>query len=292
MIFLAVTRIGEAANPGPPPHLHAQARVAATTSLDDPEAFGEIDEDTYEGGADANWEVGDLAAHEPDLAPDLAAGLAARSPEDRQTLMDFIISRRAEVAVEQATRRAEQQRCGRPPDFIACKKYTGTRAGMAFKLGEEGLGYHRDGGPTISVMDEVWPLHGTPPVTLVVDELVPPTSCPPPQTPRTAPNRSRRRKRKQGGSTRIGPEALQPTKLNGETQLCSGGEHLGLDSQCPTWPDDGSLAAGCEQHRQQGLWAVDSVNPDCWPSALEYLKMSAADLALIQECRDRQGPSH
>ena len=139
MIFFAVARIGEAANPGPPPpQLHVRASTAATTSLDDPEAFGEIDEDRYEGVADTNWEVDDAAALELDLHPDLAEGLAARSPEDRQTLTDFIISRRAEVAVEQAARRAEQQRCGRRPTSSRARNTRGQEPGWRSSLGRKG----------------------------------------------------------------------------------------------------------------------------------------------------------
>lgn len=163
---------------------------------------------------------------------------------------------------------------------------------MAFKLGDEGLVYYRDGVPVhISVQREVRPMHGTPPVALAIDELIPaaPGLLGPgsrlPHTPRAAPNRSRK-KRKKKANARAGPEALRPTKrVDSGTLLCCGGGRLDLDPQCPTWPDDGSLAAGCEQHRRQGLWAIETLNPDCWPSALEYLKMTTADVALIQECK-------
>lgn len=124
-----------------------------------------------EDAGDDNWEVDRSTVPELDLSPRLATALEAKSPEDRQTLTDFIITRRAEVALEQAARRAE--RC-QPPDFIDCKKREGPRVGMAFKLGDEGLGYYRDGIPVnISVQLEARPMYGTPPVTLAIDDLIP-----------------------------------------------------------------------------------------------------------------------
>ena len=38
-------------------------------------------------------------------------------------------------------------------------------------------------------------------------------------------------------------------------------------------------------HREKGLWALDTVNPNAWPGATEVLATSTADFVAIQEAR-------
>ena len=45
-----------------------------------------------------------------------------------------------------------------------------------------------------------------------------------------------------------------------------------------------STIANCN-FRKCGLFAIDSVNPNCWAGAREHLALSSADLALFQEVR-------
>ena len=38
-------------------------------------------------------------------------------------------------------------------------------------------------------------------------------------------------------------------------------------------------------HREQGLWAVDTVNPNAWPAAAAYLKQTSFDFCCVQEAK-------
>ena len=38
-------------------------------------------------------------------------------------------------------------------------------------------------------------------------------------------------------------------------------------------------------HRGLGLWAIDTINPNAWGGALEYLATTAADIVMVQEAR-------
>ena len=40
-----------------------------------------------------------------------------------------------------------------------------------------------------------------------------------------------------------------------------------------------------KSHRELGLWAIDSVNPNAWAGAEEYLSGSGADFAGVQETK-------
>ena len=51
------------------------------------------------------------------------------------------------------------------------------------------------------------------------------------------------------------------------------------------WPREESVAAGNRTHRKHKLLAIDSLNPNSWTNAEEYLKHTAADLALVQETK-------
>ena len=38
-------------------------------------------------------------------------------------------------------------------------------------------------------------------------------------------------------------------------------------------------------HRENGLWAFDTVNPNAWPGAADFLASTAADFVAVQEAR-------
>ncbi len=63
-----------------------------------------------------------------------------------------------------------------------------------------------------------------------------------------------------------------------ESSEAGGGAH---------WPHDGSLSAADRSHVVAGLWAIDTLNPNAWPGAIEYLGQSAADFVTVQESRVR-----
>ena len=46
---------------------------------------------------------------------------------------------------------------------------------------------------------------------------------------------------------------------------------------------------GDTSHREAGLWAIDTLNPNAWNSAAEFLRLSSADFFLTQEVKKRAG---
>ena len=57
----------------------------------------------------------------------------------------------------------------------------------------------------------------------------------------------------------------------------------------PAWLDDGVLSGTNRDHLKRGLWALDTVNPNAWGGACEYLAMSSADVVFVQEALLRNG---
>ena len=55
------------------------------------------------------------------------------------------------------------------------------------------------------------------------------------------------------------------------------------------WDNDSSVPLGCINHRTQGWWAFDSLNPNAWPAGLDYMRRSGADVVLMQEARVKDG---
>ena len=51
------------------------------------------------------------------------------------------------------------------------------------------------------------------------------------------------------------------------------------------WPKEESVASSDRSHRKHNLLAIDSLNPNAWKGAAEYLKHTVADFAVIQEAR-------
>ncbi len=82
---------------------------------------------------------------------------------------------------------------------------------------------------------------------------------------------------------RRGPQSCRPTlgKKTGIIGDSSAGQRH--DAGADVCPDDGTLAAKDRSHVVAGLWAIDTVNPNAWPSTMEYLQLSAADLVVTQE---------
>ena len=56
-----------------------------------------------------------------------------------------------------------------------------------------------------------------------------------------------------------------------------------------TWPDDSTLSVFDVEHRKVWWWAVDTVNPNVWPTATLYLATTSADIALVQEAKVEKG---
>ena len=58
---------------------------------------------------------------------------------------------------------------------------------------------------------------------------------------------------------------------------------ISTDDGC--WDNDSSVPLVCINHRTQGWWAFDSLNPNAWPEGLDYMRRSGADVVLKQETR-------
>ena len=64
------------------------------------------------------------------------------------------------------------------------------------------------------------------------------------------------------------------------------------------WALDAGVDSADVAHRKAGLWAIDSLNPNAWPAALDYMQVAGADFALVQEedaaqvCLRRRHPRH
>ena len=52
-----------------------------------------------------------------------------------------------------------------------------------------------------------------------------------------------------------------------------------------TWANDGSTSAASKGHRERGLWAIDTTNPNAWGGLTEYMGASTADLMVGQETK-------
>ncbi len=174
--------------------------------------------------------------------------------------------------------------CREVPAFVAARKFAGARPGMVFKLGSQGIGYYRDDPPILELAPLLRPLRDIPPVVLVLDDLLGVEPC----VHHTANPRAKRRRRARRGARR-GLHSCRPTlgavAVPGQ-EAAAEAESSEADDTSP-WHGDGTLSAADARHTAAGLWAVDTVNPNAWPGALEYLGVSGADFVAIQECRVR-----
>ena len=57
------------------------------------------------------------------------------------------------------------------------------------------------------------------------------------------------------------------------------------------WAKEQVVAKANRSHFEKGLWAIDTVNPNCWNRAGEYLSCTAADAVCVQETRLPDGPT-
>ena len=57
----------------------------------------------------------------------------------------------------------------------------------------------------------------------------------------------------------------------------------------PTWPNDKSISPRDVSHREAGLFAIDTVNPNAWGAGVDYMNRTAADVILVQEVKLPEG---
>lgn len=60
-------------------------------------------------------------------------------------------------------------------------------------------------------------------------------------------------------------------------------------SEHPVWLDDGTISLFDVSHRPLGLWAFDSVNPNGWEAAANFIQLSSADFLAVQETNTPSG---
>ena len=60
------------------------------------------------------------------------------------------------------------------------------------------------------------------------------------------------------------------------------------DDAVNAFVDKATVNLGDGGHRKKGLWALDTVNPNAWPGAMEVLASSAADFIAVQEAKVEQ----
>ncbi len=196
--------------------------------------------------------------------------------------------------------------------FISAAKFNGPVEGFVFKSGVRGLGYYRDGIAFLELDLQLRNPDKVAPVTLcLVDALgqllePPPTAAPQvgsggrgaggtgsrrgPRRPRSGPLDCRA-SGGDGGTAREDPTAetndsgrapdAQTIKPISDARTVSGGSCTGGHDASE------EVRAADRWHATVGLWAVDTVNANAWAKALEYLRTSSADFALVQETRKR-----
>ena len=149
--------------------------------------------------------------------------------------------------------------------FIPSKTYDMMRVGWVFRTGVNGVGYYKDGVPDECKLTD--PLVGLSRAELELDKLIAPIGDPLAATaedeeqndaiPKKPKKRRDRKKRAREAS-----EADITDFLKHETVKLSD-----------------------QSHRGMGLWAIDTINPNAWPGAVEYMSTTAADAIMVQETR-------
>ncbi len=161
-------------------------------------------------------------------------------------------------------------------DFFYSREFNGAREGDVFKLGPCGIGYYLDavthhGGVSGRCRHRV---------PLVLDELVPR-----PEDPEEDMHKAptwHGDDDSGGGEQRdpLPPQQLRPRRCSGRQRASRRSSKL-ADTFVPPL----TVEAADRSHRDAGLWAVDSVNPNAWQGAMSYLERTAADATAVQEVR-------
>ena len=132
---------------------------------------------------------------------------------------------------------------------------------MVSKTGENGLGYYREQQATvIRLAPDIIPMHGCTPMKITISELINATV-----------------KEEQDTAPRTSPPTVKQ-RLVARCTRADGPEDL-------SWADDGSLSMISKDHREEGLWAFDTCNPNAWPGAKKYLEKTQADFVAVQEAK-------
>ena len=123
------------------------------------------------------------------------------------------------------------------------------------------MGYYKDQrARTIELAPEIRPMKGCTPMKLMISELIEATPKEAEEeAPKTTPATV-----KQG-------LAARNSRPNGPEDL--------------SWADGGSLSLTNKDHRDEGLWAFDTCNPNAWAGAKKYLERTQADFVVVREAK-------
>lgn len=144
------------------------------------------------------------------------------------------------------------------PGFVKAVKCIGSRQGMVFKSGPQGLGYYRDVLKLqLRLANQLPAVADSVPVQIGLSGLIPLSS------------------EKENNEKHSTPETC-PRRKKTSTGRRSEGE--GFSIECPS---DDSLVAQSKFHRQAGHWAFETANGRCWNTAAEYLCRTAADFVAL-----------
>jgi len=170
-------------------------------------------------------------------------------------------------------------RAGRPgldskeEPFIPAESYDGKRKGWVFKTSTLGTGYHREGvrsGAPIQLHRMIWPTAEVAPVRLMLDQLVKCEDCigdPVKATAEEEPEPVDGKKQRH----KLAKKKYARNKVAARAK-----------SECT-----GKLTVDFKDtsHREEGWWAVDSINANAWEGATEAMMTTAADAVGVQEAR-------
>lgn len=194
-----------------------------------------------------------------------------------------------DVAVSVAVSAARARVAARP--FEATKKFDGSIEGMVYRTGTDGMGYYPDV-PAITpalLHQELFPLAGIAPVQLCLQTLLSTTAAddnrqPQPQTTTTANTTKAPRK------LAVGPNDGW-TQSRGLRRSCiEWGCDMEEEPHDTEWPQHDVVAVWSQQHRTDGNWAIDTVNPDGWSNILDFLKTTSADFVIGQGAKRAYRP--
>ncbi len=175
--------------------------------------------------------------------------------------------------------RRDEMEVGDVPAFTSASKFLGTRRGMVFRVGQRGLGYYRD-----SVVDDsASPETGRPaPVTLVLDDLLPDeagsAACP---TPQPAASGEYEHEESGGKRQRMCTDGRWTSQTRTRTRARARRRHRDAQAVAPP------RACGKAYRHEggNGVWMIDSVNPNCWAATVGDLGVTSADVVASQEAK-------
>ncbi len=187
---------------------------------------------------------------------------------------------------------------GRDLSDLACfltpaRVFVGARHGWAFKMGQVGLGYYRDGGAIrVRLADHCAPPQPRQPRPISLANAINAVSAVHPPPPHGIEGLEDGYltwlERRAAQAADVARRRRQPRRV---PRRRAAGRNAGRALPAAAAQSDvmPHCTAEAEEHRRKGLWAFDCVNANCWDTALKYVQKSAADITGLQETKIRVG---